>query len=70
MQGYMYEKTYDTEYFNAPGFKGFKAQPCLDGLCFNEDAGYGVVFFYAVLSYLFLDFGELIDKANLFYKRY
>jgi opine dehydrogenase len=45
IQGYMTEATYDTGYITAPGFKGIKAQSCLDYRYFNEDVGYGLVFF-------------------------
>lgn len=44
-QGYQAEPTYDTGYSEAPGFKGIKAQPSLDYRYFNEDAGFGLVFF-------------------------
>jgi len=44
-QGYMADDTYDVGYSKAPGFKGIKAQPQLDYRYFNEDAGYGLVFF-------------------------
>jgi opine dehydrogenase len=44
LQGYMKESTYDTGYIQAPGFKGIRAQDCLDYRYFNEDVGYGLVF--------------------------
>lgn len=44
-QGYQAEPTYDKGYSEAPGFKGIKAQPSLDYRYFNEDAGFGLVFF-------------------------
>ena len=44
-QGYQAEPTYDIGYSQAPGFKGIMAQPSLDDRFFNEDAGYGLVFF-------------------------
>lgn len=44
-QGYQSEPTYDIGYSQAPGFKGIKAQPSLDYRYFNEDAGFGLVFF-------------------------
>ena len=44
-QGYMAEESYDIGYSKAPGFKGIKAQPQLDYRYFNEDAGFGLVFF-------------------------
>lgn len=45
IQGYQAEESYDIGYSKAPGFKGIKAQPQLDYRYFNEDAGYGLVFF-------------------------
>lgn len=45
IQGYMTEATYDTGFNTAPGFKGVKAQSTLDYRYFNEDVGYGLVFF-------------------------
>jgi opine dehydrogenase len=45
LQGYMTEATYDTGFITAPGFKGVKAQSRLDYRYFNEDVGYGLVFF-------------------------
>lgn len=45
VQGYQAEPTYDTGYSQALGFKGIMAQPSLDDRFFNEDAGYGLVFF-------------------------
>lgn len=50
-QGYMYNETYDVGYSKAPGFKGIKAQPQLDYRYFNEDAGYGLVFFTDLARY-------------------
>lgn len=44
-QGYQAVNNYSTGYSEAPGFKGIKAQPQLDYRYFNEDAGYGLVFF-------------------------
>jgi opine dehydrogenase len=41
----MAEENYDTGYINAPGYKGIKAQPQLDYRYFNEDVGFGLVFF-------------------------
>jgi len=49
-QGYQAEPTYDTGYSKAPGFKGIKAQPSLDYRYFNEDAGFGLVFFTDLAS--------------------
>ena len=45
IQGYQAVNNYSTGYSKAPGFKGIKAQPQLDYRYFNEDAGYGLVFF-------------------------
>jgi opine dehydrogenase len=45
LQGYQAVNNYSTGYSKAPGFKGIKAQPQLDYRYFNEDAGYGLVFF-------------------------
>lgn len=45
MQGYQAVNNYSTGYSEAPGFKGIMAQPQLDYRYFNEDAGYGLVFF-------------------------
>lgn len=44
-QGYQAEENYSDGYSKAPGFKGIKAQTQLDYRYFNEDAGYGLVFF-------------------------
>ena len=44
-QGYQIENSYDIGYSEVPGFKGIKAQPQLDYRYFNEDAGFGLVFF-------------------------
>jgi len=44
IQGYMNEASYDKGYSQAPGFKGIKAQSCLEYRYFNEDVGYGLVF--------------------------
>ena len=49
-QGYQSEPTYDTGYSKAPGFKGIKAQTSLDYRYFNEDVGYGLVFFTDLAS--------------------
>lgn len=45
LQGYQAVNNYSTGYSKAPGFKGIMAQPQLDYRYFNEDAGYGLVFF-------------------------
>jgi len=45
IQGYMTEATYDTGFNTAPGFQGVKAPRDLDNRYFNEDVGYGLVFF-------------------------
>ena len=45
MQGYMTQATYDSGFMTSPGFKGVKAQSSLDYRYFNEDVGYGLVFF-------------------------
>lgn len=47
-QGYQAEESYDIGYSKAPGFKGIKAQPQLDYRYFNEDAGYGLVFYISL----------------------
>jgi opine dehydrogenase len=44
-QGYQAVNNYSTGYSEAPGFKGIMAQSQLDYRYFNEDAGYGLVFF-------------------------
>lgn len=51
-QGYQAEPTYDTGYSEAPGFKGIKAQPSLDYRYFNEDAGFGLVFFTDLANHI------------------
>ena len=56
MQGYMLEATYDQGFNTAPGFAGVKAQSSLDYRYFNEDVGYGLVFF--------LKLGEQIGVAT------
>ncbi len=43
-QGYMREMTYDRGYSEAPGFRGIRAQSQLDHRYFQEDVGYGLVF--------------------------
>jgi opine dehydrogenase len=45
LQGYQTENNYDSSYQKAPGYKGIKAQRSLDYRYFNEDVGYGLVFF-------------------------
>ena len=45
MQGYMTEATYDKGFVTSPGFAGVRAQEKLDYRYFNEDGGYGLVFF-------------------------
>lgn len=45
MQGYMQENSYEKGYSTADGFKGIKAQSELDYRYFNEDVGFGLVFF-------------------------
>ncbi len=45
IQGYMTEATYDNGFITAPGFDGVKAQSSLDYRYFNEDVGFGLVFF-------------------------
>jgi len=44
LQGYMNEKTYDSGYAEAPGFRGIKAQKSLNHRYIHEDVGYGLVF--------------------------
>lgn len=51
-QGYMTEANYDTGYSLAPGFKGIKAQTQLDYRYYNEDAGYGLVFWLSLADKL------------------
>ena len=53
-QGYMYDTSYDLGYSLAPGFKGILAQTQLDYRYYNEDAGYGLVFWL-----------DLADKLGL-----
>lgn len=48
LQGYMTEATYYPGYMTAPGFKGIKAQPRLDHRYFNEDVGFGLVFYHSL----------------------
>ena len=45
LQGYQTENNYNTSYQKAPGYRGIKAQSSLDYRYFNEDVGYGLVFF-------------------------
>lgn len=45
IQGYQAVNNYSTGYSEAPGFKGIMAQSQLDYRYFNEDAGFGLVFF-------------------------
>src|SRR6056297_727697 len=45
MQGYMQKADYEQGYAEAEGFKGIKAQEKLDYRYFNEDVGYGMIFF-------------------------
>lgn len=45
MQGYMQEANYEEGYAEAEGFKGILAQEQLDYRYFNEDVGYGLIFF-------------------------
>ncbi len=45
LQGYMTEATYDNGFITAPGFAGVRAQSSLDYRYFNEDVGYGLVFY-------------------------
>ncbi len=40
----MREMTYDRGYSEAPGFRGIRAQSQLDHRYFQEDVGYGLVF--------------------------
>ncbi|MGD2176325.1 MAG: NAD/NADP octopine/nopaline dehydrogenase family protein [Anaerolineae bacterium] len=44
MQGYMAERSYDTGYAEAPGFRGIKAQSSLNHRYFREDVAFGLVF--------------------------
>jgi len=52
IQGYQTVNSYDVGYSEAPGFKGIMAQPQLDYRYFNEDAGYGLVFFTSLANQL------------------
>ena len=52
MQGYMDEPTYDRGFSKAPGFRGIKAQSRLDHRYFNEDVGYGLVFWQSLATQL------------------
>lgn len=54
-QGYMADRTYVRGYNAAPGFKGIKAQPQLDYRYYNEDAGYGLVFWIDLADRLKVD---------------
>ncbi len=45
MQGYMQKANYEQGYAEAEGFQGIKAQDQLDYRYFNEDVGYGLIFF-------------------------
>ncbi|MBR5537919.1 MAG: NAD/NADP octopine/nopaline dehydrogenase family protein [Clostridia bacterium] len=54
-QGYMTEANYDTGYSRAPGFAGIKAQTQLDYRYYNEDAGYGLVFWLSLADKLGLE---------------
>jgi len=46
LQGYMTESSYYPGYMTAPGFRGIKAQSRLDHRYFNEDVGFGLVFYH------------------------
>ena len=46
LQGYMTEASYYPGYMTAPGFRGIKAQSRLDHRYFNEDVGFGLVFYH------------------------
>lgn len=50
LQGYMTEANYVSGYNYAPGFKGIRAQSQLDYRYYNEDAGYGLVFWIDLAS--------------------
>lgn len=52
IQGYQAVENYSDGYSKAPGFKGIKAQPQLDYRYFNEDAGYGLVFFTDLAAHI------------------
>lgn len=55
IQGYQAVENYSEGYSKAPGFKGIKAQPQLDYRYFNEDAGFGLVFFADLAERIGLD---------------
>lgn len=44
-QGYMHTPSYEVGFQNAPGFTGIPAQKTLNHRYFNEDVGFGLVFF-------------------------
>jgi len=72
IQGYMTEATYDTGFNTAPGFQGVKAQTDLDYRYFNEDVGYGLVFFQKLAKQVGMEtpvISAVITIASLLMKR-
>jgi opine dehydrogenase len=72
IQGYMTEATYDTGFNTAPGFQGVKAQIDLDYRYFNEDVGYGLVFFQKLAEQVGVKtpvISAVITLASLLMKR-
>ena len=72
IQGYMTEATYDTGFNTAPGFQGVKAQTDLDYRYFNEDVGYGLVFFQKLAEQVGVEtpvISAVITIASLLMKR-
>lgn len=72
IQGYMTEATYDTGFNTAPGFQGVKAQTDLDYRYFNEDVGYGLVFFQKLAEQVGVKtpvISAIITLASLLMKR-
>ena len=72
IQGYMTEATYDTGFNTAPGFQGVKAQTDLNYRYFNEDVGYGLVFFQKLAEQVGMEtpiISAIITIASLLMKR-
>lgn len=71
-QGYMTEATYDVGFNTAPGFQGVKAQTDLDYRYFNEDVGYGLVFFQDLANQIGVEtpiISSIITITSLIMKR-
>lgn len=72
VQGYMSEATYDIGFITAPGFAGVRAQKNLDYRYFNEDVGYGLVFFQNLADQIGVDtpiISSVITLASQLMKR-